>query len=90
MSRNKDKAGASSAVTAEERRASYGRRKTDLTPDDIEMLGKLEQIIQEGTTTLEHAFERMKDNQREFGELKAESKRMLSDTQQMIATFQAA
>ncbi|HMF56962.1 MAG TPA: hypothetical protein VK619_11525 [Pyrinomonadaceae bacterium] len=93
MSKNKDRVESSStvtAVTAKEKRSGYGRRNTDLTPYDTELLGELEKGIQECIIKLEHAYERMERNQEEFDRLKSESGIMIDDTQQIISTFQVA
>lgn len=93
MSKNKGRAegsGTVAAATKEDRRSSYGRRSTDLTPDDMEMLGELEKAVNECVIELEHAYKRMERDQEEFDRLKSEGRVMLADTKQIIATFQTA
>jgi hypothetical protein len=93
MSRNKERAtgsSISSAATAKERRSSRGRRRTDWTEEDIEMVGEVEKAIQQCTLGLEHAYERMERNREDFDRLKSESRIMLADTERIIETFQTA
>jgi len=95
MSKNKERAtdsstATSSTATAPERRSSHGRRRSDWTEDDIEMIGEVEKVIQQCTLGLEHAYERMERDQENFDRLTSESRIMLADTENIIATFQPA
>ena len=88
MSKTKDRVEGLSTVTAKDKRAGYGRRATDLTADEIEMLGKLEKGIEEYLAYLEQAWQRMEQSQEQFDRLKSESGVMIDDTQQIISAFQ--
>jgi hypothetical protein len=97
MSKNKGRAegsgnAATAAKTKVERRvvAGYGRRNTDLTPDDLEMLEELKRAVNECVNELALAYERMEEKQEEFDRLKSEGRVMLADTKKIIATFQTA
>ncbi|HWT00295.1 MAG TPA: hypothetical protein VN256_08615 [Pyrinomonadaceae bacterium] len=96
MIRNKDREANSGPATAarakeakeKERRVNYGRRSTDITPNDVEMLGKLDKAVDECLVELEQTYERMERDQAEFDRLKSESRVMLTDTKRLLATFQ--
>ena len=90
MSKNKGRVEGAGTVTVKEKRSNYGRRSTDLTPDDIELIGEFEKVIHECTLELENAHERMELNQEQFDRLKSESRIMQADTEQIIATFEIA